>query len=97
MNEQENKSNNSAKQAHAFIKTAKIQSLISQIVAIKNQKRNQKCVSKEIEEIEKTNLVNRQLIAKKITEMIESKAMFANLKQQPSKLMSKKAELLQEA
>ena len=29
--------------------------------------------------------------------MIESKAMFANLKQQPSKLMSKKAELLQEA
>jgi len=54
-------------------------------------------MSKEIEEIEMSNLVDRQLIAKKITEMIESKAMFAQLKQQPSKLMRKKAELLQEA
>lgn len=93
----EKKSINSSEQAKAFIKTAKVQNLISQIVAFKSQKRSNKSLGKEIEDLEKFIQVDRQLLSKKITEMIESKSMFAQLKLQPSKLMRKKIELLQEA
>lgn len=93
----EKKSINSSEQAKAFIKTAKVQNLISQIVAFKSQKRSNKSLGKEIEDLEKFIQVDRQLLSKKITEMIESKSMFVQLKLQPSKLMRKKIELLQEA
>jgi len=93
----EKKSINSSEQAKAFIKTAKVQNLISQIVAFKSQKKSNKSLGKEIEDLEKFIQVDRQLLSKKITEMIESKSMFVQLKLQPSKLMRKKIELLQEA
>jgi len=40
---------------------------------------------------------DRKLLAGRIAEMIESRSMFAKLKQQPSKLMRKKQELIEEA
>jgi len=54
-------------------------------------------MTKEIEEMEQNIQHDRKLLASRIAEMIESRSMFAQLKQQPTKLMRKKQELFEEA
>lgn len=95
----------SSVQANEFVKTPKVQSLIRQIIRLKAARDNKKnlkseqptqVTEKQIELKQREINVDQAALSARIKEMIDSSMIFAQLKQQPGRLLQKKSELVEQ-
>lgn len=81
-----------------------MQSLIQQMVMLKSKKNNQQqklplstqITQKQIEEKQEALSIDQAALSTRIKDMIDASMIFAQLKQQPSKLQWRKNELIQQ-